>query len=133
MIELKFKVFDQRHSIEYWYWLLSVERIDLDKKLASCYIEKWDYIPLYFDWEYKEAELLHYIWLNDINNIEIYSEYILMDKNNKIFKVEYNNDSSSYILRWLNNNIWSMDITCDVIIDEKLSIIWHWFDWKEYS
>lgn len=66
MDRFKFRLFSQRH------WMLWVKAINIKTKVASCYKSEWDYIPQFYDGEYKEAELMQRTWLKDSKGKDIY-------------------------------------------------------------
>ena len=119
MVDIKFRALTKM-----WdeiIWLLSKVENNLNGHENGYYISNKAGSP--FAYLVDEDTISQYIGLSDLNDIEIYNGDIIRYNNGKEFRVEYNEDSASFNLRWLNNNIGSTNITCDTIIDEWIEVI----------
>lgn len=102
--EIKFKCYSER------YWMLWVEAINFETKIASCFKNKWDYIPLCFDWEHKGAELLQFTWSQDKNWVDMYEWDVVNykqapyeDDKKKKWVVVYQDNKWAFMFKRLNS------------------------------
>ena len=119
MVDIKFRALTKMWDEV--IWLLSKVENNLNGHENGYYISNKAGSP--FAYLVDEDTISQYIGLSDLNDIEIYNGDIIRYNNGKEFRVEYNEDSASFNLRWLNNNIGSTNITCDTIIDEWIEVI----------
>jgi len=119
MVDIKFRALTKMWDEV--IWLLSKVENNLNGHENGYYISNKAGSP--FAYLVDEDTISQYIGLSDLNDVEIYNGDIIRYNNGKEFRVEYNEDSASFNLRWLNNNIGSTNITCDTIIDEWIEVI----------